>query len=208
MNNNEFYCVKCRMVVSCNSQLYYENINNNKREYGVPALRCNCPYCNTSLTKFIKENKNNIPLTIKKKVWQLYAHPADNRFAQCATCETIVKYPESLKKYYKNKNILPSIYCGVGEFGHIIPEAIGGKETVDNLMIQCKDCNTKLGTKILEIPEDMDIVMMDVPENQPKIVYMDSDRCLYNRAGEKKDRRCKNKSIDDSGFCSIHIGKY
>ena len=56
LKKNEMYCVKCRSRVKCNPEdICVEKIRNRKVGY-VPALKCYCNKCDTSLTRFIKRS--------------------------------------------------------------------------------------------------------------------------------------------------------
>lgn len=54
MKNNEFYCVKCRGVVSIPSNKVCLVALNNSKRGKIPALRGDCKKCNVKLTKFVK----------------------------------------------------------------------------------------------------------------------------------------------------------
>lgn len=56
LKKNEFYCVKCRNRVKCDSaDICVKKIQNRKIGY-IPALKCHCK-CGTSLTKFIRRDQ-------------------------------------------------------------------------------------------------------------------------------------------------------
>ena len=56
LKQREFYCVSCRGRVICDSKNIGVALFKNKRMIGgvAPALRAECPKCQTNLTKFIK----------------------------------------------------------------------------------------------------------------------------------------------------------
>ena len=108
--------------------------------------------------------------------WIKCMHPKDNRIAQCHTCEFFVRYPQSIKEYF---NIIPERNSGyfnkesyilhssiimandVGQFGHIISENNGGEPVADNLVIQCRSCNSRLGSKNMTTDDHADTIMVD-----------------------------------------------
>jgi hypothetical protein len=60
MQENEFYCVKCRGSVKVPKKDICLKVFKNKRvKDGVPALRAHCKKCDTSLTKFVKHSDKN-----------------------------------------------------------------------------------------------------------------------------------------------------
>ena len=153
-----------------------------------------------------RKKKESILSSVKQKVWKRDCHKSDNRVAQCATCEAIVRAPQSIIKSLKIKDTLISssdLYecSGVGEFGHIISEYNGGKASVSNLRIQCKKCNTSLGSNNMVIPK-LDTVMLDSEEINTS--FMDVD--YYNETCNHivKDRKCKNKPLKNREYCHIH----
>lgn len=56
MRTNQFYCVKCRAVVSSmGNEICFTEIKNRKMKTGkMPALKSVCYSCGTNLTKFVK----------------------------------------------------------------------------------------------------------------------------------------------------------
>ena len=154
----------------------------------------------------LRKRKETILTSVKQKVWKRDCHKSDNRVAQCATCETIVRAPQSIIKSLKIKDTLISsseLYeCrGVGEFGHIVSEHNGGKATVSNLRIQCKKCNTSLGSNNMVIPK-LDAVMLDSEEISSSFMEVD----YYNETCNHivKYRKCKNRPLKNREFCHIH----
>ena len=150
--------------------------------------------------------KDAIPLYVKKEVWIRDSHSQDRRIAQCKTCNGIVKNPQSLNKYIINSSeLLPYEFNikGVGEFGHIVPEKYGGKATFDNLFIQCKECNTKLGAnKMVFSNYNDDVLMLDVDAFNEYSMEVESKRCI---AILKNGNQCKNKSLPNRSYCHIHL---
>lgn len=58
LKQQEFYCVSCRQRVTCHKDdIGVIVFKNEKRVNGkVPALRSQCPKCETAVTKFIKSD--------------------------------------------------------------------------------------------------------------------------------------------------------
>ena len=155
-------------------------------------------------------SKQNIPLPIKIAVWERCRHPADPRIAQCYTCYKCVRYPSPLIRYlidnYStfaiNNTHLPYQIYGVGEYGHIFPESFGGQVSVNNLVIQCKDCNVRLGAH--EMPMDtQDVVMISTDANINSHL-MDVDQCEQCMYIKKNGEQCKNRPRPGHSYCHIH----
>jgi len=156
--------------------------------------------------------KDYIPLSVKKEVWRQYRHPSNALIAQCGTCEILVRLPQSLAPFYNIVSFNPNDYklVGVAEFGHIISEYNGGTATVDNLIIQCKHCNTALGSYNIKFKK-VDTLMLDndtdTEEYSKERINMDidnfNDTCIHML--KDKHRLCKNKPIQNSLYCSIHF---
>jgi hypothetical protein len=156
--------------------------------------------------------KEHILLSVKKEVWRLYCHPSNTLIAQCGTCETLVRIPTALEPFYNIMSLNPNDYklVGVAEFGHIISEFNGGTATVDNLIIQCKHCNTSLGSDNIKFKK-VDTLMLDsdadTEEYSKGRINMNidnfNDTCIHML--KDKHRLCKNKPIHNSLYCSIHF---
>ena len=158
--------------------------------------------------------KELIPLSVKQEIWRKYRHPTNSFIAQCGTCETLVRLPQSLVPFYNIVSFNPNDYKlnGIAEFGHIISEFNGGKATVDNLIIQCKHCNTSLGSNNIKF-KPVDTLMLDsdvdtdTDEYSKCIINMDIDNinetCIHML--KEKHRLCKNKPIKNSLYCSMHF---
>jgi len=158
--------------------------------------------------------KDHIPLSVKKEVWRQYRHPSNALIAQCGTCEILVRLPQSLAPFYNIVSFNPNDYklVGVAEFGHIISEYNGGTATTDNLIIQCKHCNTSLGSNNIKF-KNVDTLMLDndndidTDEYSKGRINMDIDNfnetCIHML--KDKHRLCKNKPIQNSLYCSIHF---
>ena len=158
--------------------------------------------------------KERIPDNIKNLVWLKHAKYNDLRYTQCCTCENIVMIPESIRKYHKlDYDILNIIVngekiniSGTGEFGHIISEKNGGTVNTDNLIIQCKTCNTKQSYKDIDLKtiDKCDAIMIDFNINDNIEMGIYNEICSYTlNSGE----RCKNRCVFNRDRCYIHLIK-
>ena len=156
--------------------------------------------------------KEKIPDSIKNKVWFKYSKYLDIRFTQCCTCENLVMIPESIRKYHNINYDILNIkvngenikLSGTAEFGHIISEKNGGSINVDNLIIQCKNCNTKQGLKNIdsELINKSDVVMIDKNYDIDVDMGINNEYCCYII---EKNKRCKNKCLFNRDRCYIHL---
>ena len=157
--------------------------------------------------------KENIPDSIKNKVWEKYSiYPNYPEITQCCTCTNFIMMPQSIRKYHNvNYGIINIIVNnerkyinGVAEFGHIISENNGGKAEVDNLILQCKTCNTHQGKKNINLSEINvhDCEMIDVYD--PDNIEL-GDTGIQCKSFTITNKRCKNKCLDGREFCSIHL---
>ena len=158
--------------------------------------------------------KEKIPDLLKNKIWLKYSNYIDIRFTQCCTCESLVMIPESIRKYHNINYDIINIYvngekikiAGTGEFGHIISEKNGGNINEENLIIQCKKCNTKQGSNDINLTwiNTRDIVMID--ENIITDIEMGCycENCDYILSNGVK---CKNKCLFNRDRCYIHLIK-
>ena len=158
--------------------------------------------------------KDNIPITIKKAVWDKYSiYPSNPEITKCRTCYNLVMIPESIRKINNISYDIKSVYIngkikhirGVAEFGHIISEKNGGKVTTDNLIIQCKTCNTKLGTNNINInhfTDDCEMIDTEYDNIINTEMGENSETCQGRCSSNKQ---CKNKPIFNRRFCHIHL---
>ena len=161
-----------------------------------------------------KNKKENILDEVKNRVWLKYSNYGyDLRFSQCCTCESLVMIPESIRKFHNNKyNDILQIFVdekiknisGVGEFGHIISEKNGGKAIEDNLIIQCKYCNTSNGSNNIDyrLINNRDCIMIDNNEILDIEMGILSEYCSNIT---KKGAKCKNRCLFNRDKCHIHI---
>lgn len=158
--------------------------------------------------------KAHIPVHIKNKVWNSYCiYPTNNEITQCRTCDNLIMIPEAIRYLNNVSRDIKEIYvngkiakiCGSAEFGHIISERNGGNATEDNLIVQCKSCNTKQGTKnILKSQLITDYIMIDAFCNDEQNVKM-GDKCSLCEKILTNGALCKNKAIFNRRFCHIHL---
>ena len=156
--------------------------------------------------------KEHILLNIKIAVWNKCSiYPLNPEITQCKTCNNLVLIPESIKKIYNISYDIKPIYVngkrkninGVAEFGHIISEFNGGKICEDNLIIQCKTCNTKQGSKNINVNQIMyDIDMLDNCQELNIEMGENYEYCQYICSSKLP---CKNKAIINRRFCHIHL---
>jgi len=113
------------------------------------------PYPHRVWFKCVKMSKSSnteyIPLQVRRETWSHYCHPADSRYCQCSTCETLVKYPESLSEYGSEETVPHNVI----EEGGFVHEK-GKKMEWSNVKIKCKHC---LENNVVN-SEDVDIVML------------------------------------------------
>ena len=153
-------------------------------------------------------HKDYISIIIKERIWIRDCHISDRRIAQCRSCYCIVKIPQSLNHLIEDNDILPYKCNGVAEFGHIISEFNGGKISLDNLIIQCKRCNTSIGTKEAKfdsIIQDQFMIpseMLESDINNNKIMRVESSCCCYILGN---GNQCKNKPVYNRSVCHIHL---
>lgn len=170
--------------------------------------------------------KETIKKEVKEAVWIKHMCPYDNRIAQCFTCNKFVRYPESLKYHYEQPHIevkykkqASDVYnevyhdifmIGCAEFGHVISERNGGKATVDNLVIQCKKCNTHLNSKNLTNDMKADVIMVDAStistasdENINSDFSCEEYKCSYINKTTKK--QCNNHRLSGRMKCQTHL---
>ena len=161
-----------------------------------------------------KIKKDKIPIEIKRAVWNKYnIYSSHKEITQCRTCDNLIMIPEALRSFYDVSYDIKQIYIngkiktisGVAEFGHIISEKNGGMVNEDNLIVQCKLCNTRLGSKNIE--------KSDFAENCEMIDVFDSENIEMGENYDKchghcsSGQICKNKTIFNRKYCHIHLNK-
>ena len=153
------------------------------------------------MNSFFSHNKTKkrIPLSLKKKVWKKQCRNDFPFLCQCYTCENLLRVPESIRKSLF-KNISFNILKGYpnGEFGHVISEKNGGLTTLNNLIVQCKDCNLLFSSRNIDLENDKsDIVMIDSD--------FDPLRQKCKHWSTYSNRYCRNKAKDGYNYCTQHI---
>ena len=166
--------------------------------------------------------KEYIPLAVKNAVWHKYrryfSHPG---ITQCCTCANIVMIPESIRHMNGISYDIKAVFIdgrakpifGVAEYGHIISEKNGGQITEDNLIIQCKNCNTRQGSKNIEQEQlNNDAEMLDGEmfglEDLRIATAENADMGeIYEQCHGvcSSGNLCKNKPIINRRFCHIHL---
>ena len=157
--------------------------------------------------------KDYIPIDIKNKVWNNHCiYPNNKEFTQCRTCENLVLIPQSIRKLNNVNYDLINIYVdgkekelsGVAEFGHIISEYNGGETSEDNLIIQCKTCNTRNGFNDIDLNRiKIDSIMLDAQIEDNNNMLVNCDYCQY--IIPTTNNLCKNKTVHNRSFCYIHL---
>ena len=166
--------------------------------------------------------KEYISIAIKNAVWHKYnKYPLYKEITQCYTCSNLVLIPESIRKMndisYDIKSIFIDgklkIISGVAEYGHIISEKNGGLTVEENLIIQCKNCNTRQGSKNIErIQLNYDTEMLDgemmnleykrIATAENIDMSQNYGKCQGTCASGKE---CKNQTLFNRQFCHIHL---
>lgn len=148
------------------------------------------------------KNKEYIPNNLEKLVWKKCSHPSDPRLAICATCGCSVYIPQSISKIDPTRLPYDDI-MGPGEMGHIISEKNGGKVSFENLIIQCKECNTSWGSNNLSLDiyiDNMPMLEADLEDND--VMEFQNERCAFVK---KNKEQCKNKPLANSTVCNCHF---
>ena len=160
------------------------------------------------------KKKVYIPIDLKNRVWHKHSiYPLNKEITQCCTCTNFVLIPEAIRHLNSVTYDIQPIYIngirkqisGVAEFGHIVSENNGGQVNEENLIIQCKTCNTRQGTNNIEKYQFMDNCEM---------IDAESDNDLEREMGEysavclhmlTSGQRCKNKPMFNRVHCHIHL---
>jgi hypothetical protein len=156
--------------------------------------------------------KETISINVKKKVWETYCYPNCKYICQCFTCgskeskrnESLVKIPNAVLNNLKLPNKEFNIVLnGVGEFGHIISEYNGGLAKENNLVIQCKKCNTEQGTRNINLNNNIyeDTIMLSDDIQEDFVMQCNEKKYCTKMIG---NRRCKNKINGNASYCHIH----
>jgi hypothetical protein len=101
--------------------------------------------CETDVYALTKEKRRErIPVAVRIKVWENINDPK-SLVGRCYTCEKSLEFHDM-------------------ECGHVVPLALGGPTTVDNMMPVCRACNKDMGIMHLEEYRDLVRSMMMVVE--------------------------------------------
>ena len=160
------------------------------------------------------QRKDNIPVSLKNKIWHKYSiYPLHKEITQCCTCHNFVLMPESIRQLNDISYDIKPIYIngkrkiisGVAEYGHIISEKNGGKVTEDNLIIQCKTCNTRQKANNIEKHQLIyDCEMIDAEFDNNKTIEM-GENCEICEGICSSGQKCKNRTIFNRKYCHIHL---
>ena len=160
----------------------------------------------------MSKKKDYIPVGLKNNVWNMYCiYPLNREITKCCTCTNLVLIPESIRKMNNISYDIKIIRCngkiqpisGTAEYGHIISEKNGGKVCEDNLIIQCKSCNVRQGTK--------NILLENYCNDCNMIDFMDDDNiemgenCEFCQGFSRNNKKCKNKALFNRLYCHIHL---
>tara|TARA_B110001452_G_C15113866_1_gene388308 strand:- start:371 stop:871 length:501 start_codon:yes stop_codon:yes gene_type:complete len=162
--------------------------------------------------QYIKKDKDHVPVELKNIIWHKYSiYPLHREITQCRTCNNLVLMPSAIRHLNDVTYDIKEIYIdgkrkpisGVAEYGHIISENNGGKVEENNLIIQCKTCNTRQNTKNIDYNQLItDYEMLDVDTGENILMGEKYDICQrICRTGGP----CKNKPLFNRRFCHIHL---
>ena len=154
-------------------------------------------FCN----KKINNIKDYISENTKNQVWDRDCHPFDSRVAPCASCGCLVYKPQSISKIDPTRLPYDNI-VGPGEMGHIISEKNGGKVSFENLIIQCKKCNTENGSNNLPLDRYINNMPMLAYLKDNDIMEFQNERCAFKKNNKEQ---CKNKPLPNSTVCGCHF---
>ena len=155
--------------------------------------------------------KETITISVKRAVWKRDQHPSNPYVAKCASCSVFVQIPEAVRRSEKlSLPIKGGIdVVGVGEFGHVLSEYNGGRAILDNLVMQCKRCNTQLGSQNFDSNTwDHNVGMLEADEHGNEevcsmMIESWGEPCAaFVRDGK---RRCRNKPMEGRLVCGTHL---
>lgn len=161
-----------------------------------------------------RNRKDNIPVELKNRVWSRYSiYPLHKEITQCCTCTNLVLIPEGIRHLNDVSYDIQSIYVngkkklisGVAEYGHIISEKNGGRVTEENLIIQCKTCNTRLGTTNISNYNFVDNCEMIDAEYEKNTNSEMGENYLICQGICSSSQKCKNKTLFNRIYCHIHL---
>ena len=161
-----------------------------------------------------RKRKDNIPVDLKNRVWNRFSiYPLHKEITQCCTCTNLVLIPEAIRYLNEVSYDIKSIYVngkkktisGVAEYGHMISEKDGGKVTEDNLIIQCKTCNTRLGTANISKHHFVDNCEMIDAEYEKDLSIEMGENFLVCQGSCSSGQKCKNKTVFNRRYCHIHL---
>ena len=152
----------------------------------------------------IRTRKDSIPVELKNRVWRKYSiYPTHKEITQCCTCTNIVLIPESIRHLNDVSYNIKNIYVngekktlnGVAEYGHIVSEKNGGKVTEENLIIQCKTCNTRLGAANISRHHFVDNCEMIDAEYEKDMNSEMGENSVICQGSCSSGQKCKNKTL-------------
>ena len=138
-------CSKCRTKILKSDKFLHESTCKKRKPVG-ECKHCNKEYKQTKAlmdheVKCKKRSKppnpqrrkrrKSIDPYLRMKVWNTYIGQTMN--AKCFCCW--------------NNKITPFTYCNTFQAGHIKSHAHGGRDTIDNLLPICRDCNLNMSAE-------------------------------------------------------------
>lgn len=85
-------------------------------------------------------SRNYIPVNVRRKVW--IRDCGVKEYGNCKICNRIVSVQRRLFNWVKEDSNYETCHIG-----HIVADCNGGGINVDNLQVQCRQCNLSIGTK-------------------------------------------------------------
>ena len=126
--------------------------------------------------------------------------------------------PEEVKNYLKLD--IDNTEHPNAQYGHLTSEYNGGEISIDNLVLQCQKCNVELGSKNMHDPYqyigNTPLNFYEFKIEQQNYIAKEllnqshNNKCIHlikTNSDSFKYRFCKNRSLNNCGFCSCHKGK-
>ena len=97
-------------------------------------------------------SRNYIPVDIRRTVW--VRDCGNKEYGNCKNCNRIVGIPSRLFNWVTVVSNYETCHIG-----HIVADCNGGGINVENLQVQCSQCNLSIGSKVtsscVHVPMDM-----------------------------------------------------
>tara|TARA_B100001094_G_scaffold302397_1_gene329538 strand:- start:1388 stop:1690 length:303 start_codon:yes stop_codon:yes gene_type:complete len=85
-------------------------------------------------------SRNYIPVNIRRVIW--VRDCGYKEYGNCQNCNRIVGVPSRLFNSMKHTTIYETCHIG-----HIVADCNGGGINIENLQVQCRQCNLSIGSK-------------------------------------------------------------